>query len=585
MNCFFASGDAPFFYPEQIQDLSWWPRIFDSARGFGESRLPILWLEYPFHLFVKIMSLLGIPWGITEKVIWIFAFTLGFVGMYRLVRYFRGKPWLAIMSAVIYMTNTYLLMLFGGGLIGFILAYSFVPLFLTHFFRLINDSDGNRERISIVKKIIISGLYIGLMVCFDVRVMYMMTGIVLLYGCFQSLQQRSWSPLGRLIFFFTASGIAALSFHLYWLLPAIVSLVQGAGLSQELTSSGMLRFLSVADFSHALSLLHPNWPENLFGKVYFLQPEFLVLPILAFGSLLFYKRKESNESYESQGSHVVFFSLLALVGVFLAKGATDPFGGIFVWLFDHVPGFILFRDPTKFYLYIALGYSVLIPYTLSESLKKISFKFHVSSSKFLYGVIYVLFLCYWCFTLRPLFTGQLTGNFSPQKIPNEYIQLKDFLVAEDQPSRTLWIPRPGLFAYSFKDHPVLSGDTFFHNASPSGVMTHIINVNFVQNIGQAGVRYVVIPTDIEKRIFLTDYQFDPTIRDQFIKALTDAGLKRITGYDDIAVFENPKFSFQIEIPEFVQYQEQWSRVGAIASLISVVSCILIVYYLKMMYGK
>ena len=37
---------------------------------------------------------------------------------------------------------------------------------------------------------------------------------------------------------------------------------------------------------HALSLLHPNWPENLFGKVYFLQPEFLILPILAFSAFL-----------------------------------------------------------------------------------------------------------------------------------------------------------------------------------------------------------------------------------------------------------------------------------------------------------
>ncbi len=61
------------------------------------------------------------------------------------------------------------------------------------------------------------------------------------------------------------------------------------GLDNDLTNPGMLHFLSFADFSHTLAFLHPNWPENLFGKVYFLQPEFLLLPVIAFSALFFVK--------------------------------------------------------------------------------------------------------------------------------------------------------------------------------------------------------------------------------------------------------------------------------------------------------
>ena len=162
------------------------------------------------------------------------------------------------------------------------------------------------------------------------------------------------------------SVLIAVLVHSFWVLPVALGGSSAAALGEEFTNPGMLKFLSVADFSHAISLLHPNWPENLFGKVYFMQPEFLVLPVIAFASLLFIKPTTKNKQL------ITYFSLLALIGAFLAKGVQEPGGAVFQWMFAHIPGFVMFRDPTKFYVYIALGYSILIPFTLERITKKSS---------------------------------------------------------------------------------------------------------------------------------------------------------------------------------------------------------------------
>jgi hypothetical protein len=354
--------------------------------------------------------------------------------------------------------------------------------------------------------------------------------------------------------------------HAFWILPIILTGAGSRALGEDFTNPGMLRFLSFADFPHSLSLLHPNWPENLFGKVYFLQPEFLILPLLAFSALAWIvKSKKSDKKL-----HIMFFALLALLGAFFAKGAQPPFGALFIWCFQHIPGFVMFRDPTKFYLFIAIGYAILIPFVLGEIGKH---------QKKMIWIVYGIFIVFWSFTIRPLWLGQLTGNFRPQAIPIEYEKFKDVLIEDTIPSRTLWIPSKEKFVYSSDVHPALTSSTLFNNASLSRMMTIATSSAFLTSINDAGVRYVIVPRDIEETMFMTGYTFDAALRERMIQTIRQTWLVPLPQYKEIAVFENPSFTMMKSYtPDIAAKQQKLANMGLVISGVSLVLfCVMLIW--------
>lgn len=512
MNWYFAAGDLDFFWKEQIRALSWLPQVFRGDLGFGENSLVRLWIDYPFRLLLKLLSSVGLSWFVIEKLLWISVFVLAICCAKKLASHVFGKNSYSWLASLIYATNTYILLLFGGGQLGVAWAYAFTPLVLSKFIETI-DGKGIKYQVSGIR----NGLWLVLLITFDLRFAYLMVLMVGLYAVF-----RRSLPVFSLAVSFIVAGFI----HSFWIVPFLFAGGSIGSLGEEFVGPGMLKFLSVADFSHAISLLHPNWPENLFGKVYFMQPEFLLIPLFAFGALLFREQK------------MRFFALLGLVGAFLAKGAQPPFGEIFTWMFSHVPGFVMFRDPTKFYLFVAIAYVILIPYVLKRVGK----------------MSWILFVIFWIFTLRPLFLGQLTGNFRPTQLPQEYVQLKDLLAADTVPSRTLWIPQKVNYAFYSDTHPVVStGSAFVEDPS------------FSEKISQMGVKYVIVPSDVNQRIFLTDYQPDPGQRTAFIEKLQQTSLKQNTDFQEITVFENDEFIFTRDIPQVVAKQQQLANMGVALS--------------------
>ncbi len=509
MNWYFASGDLDFFWGEQIQSLSWLPQVFHAEKGFGLNALLSLWLDYPFRLLLKLLSSVGLSWFIIEKLLWISVFALAMYSSKKLAEYVLGKNVFIWLAPVIYAANTYMLLLFAGGQLGVSWAYAFTPWVLLKFIQTIDV-----QKMFSWRQGIINGLFFALLIIFDLRFAYL---TLLMIGLCAAFRRRL--PLSSWVISFLTAGLA----HAFWILPAIFVGGGTTGLGEEFTNPGMLKFLSVADFSHALSLLHPNWPENLFGKVYFMQPEFLVLPLLAFGALVWKGRP--------------FFVLLALAGAFFAKGVNEPFGGIYAWMFAHVPGFVMFRDPTKFYLYIAIAYSLLIPYILQKINKKI---------------VYIFFVLFWVFTLRGF-------SIRVADMPREYVQLKDMLVADTIPSRTLWIPQRENYAYFSDMHPLLATESAFVN-----------DPLFIQKISRMGVKYVIVPQDVNKRLFLTDYRFDQSLRTALIEALGKTSLKQSASFRDIAVFENDRFIFERNTPAVVAKQQKLANIGLVISVISLV---------------
>jgi hypothetical protein len=554
MNWYLNAGDLDFFWKEQIQAFSWLPQIFHPSLGYGVSLLNSLWLNYPFQFVVKLCSSIGVNWFIIEKILWLSVVSIAIFSSYKLGKYILGETIYAVLASLIYISNTYALLLFSGGQLGVAWAYGISPFILLHFMRTM-DREVNSQRLVIVG--LVNGLLLSLLIIFDLRLAYLMVVSIILYHVFT---KHTYSKLRSMFCSYGVSGIVVLCVHAFWILPVVLGGRSTSALGEQFTNPGMLKFLSFTDFSHAISLLHPNWPENLFGKVYFLQPEFIVLPLVAFASLIFVSLRKSNRT------KILFFSLLALLGAFFAKGVNEPFGGVYNWLFRYVPGFIMFRDSTKFYLFIAIGYSILIPYSLSKVTLKVR------------NIAIILFIIFWCFTIRAVVIGQVMGNFRPLILTQEYTQLKDELVNDTVPSRTLWIPGPDKFVFSSDVHPVLSSNELFHNASVSAMIDMVNTPEFENSIHANGVGYIIVPEDLEKKMFLTDYKFDNTLREKLIDALNKSSLRSVSMDGDLKIYtsnHDPMIIKQLENIDRLQY---WANVGVFISGVSlgIVSVLLFV---------
>ena len=554
---YFAGGDAGFYFAEQLQRLSWLPVSWHSEFGFGVSTLVRMWFDYPYQLFLKLLSSFGFSWFIIDKVLWLVVLVLGTYSSYTLGKYIFEKKLPAAFTSLVYMINTYSLLLFAGGQIGVALAYAFAPFVLLKFIQKNNQQPrtSNQELTTRNQEPITNGLYLALLIAFDLRLACLLLGVIILYRIFTKT------------FHFLKIGISllvAVLIHSFWILPTVLTRTGPSVMGEDFTNPGMLKFLSVADFSHALSLLHPNWPENLFGKVYFLQSEFLILPILAFVSLLFLSK--NHEPRTKNQEPILFFALLALIGAFFAKGTQAPFGGIFLWCFQNIPGFIMFRDPTKFYLFIALGYSILVPFTIEQIANIMSIKYQVSSIKYknkirntLCFILYTLFVVFWLFTLRAVFTGEVKGNFYPLRLPQEYVSLKNQLVTDVIPSRTLWIPNKENFAYYSDVHPIMTS-------------TAAASID-------SSIKYIIVPVDVNRSIFLNDYKYDSVMRNNIIEELSNKGLLRDERFQNLAVFENPQFQeMKITIPDIVSVQQNYANIGVIISAVALVVVFILILW-------
>lgn len=486
-------GDWPYYFPEHVAAMvfpspAW---VFWRNNGFGGVD-PVRGL-HTFESFLAVLGTqwLGLPWPVVYKVGWFGLFLLlSFVSssiLWKSVVTGTHSHWPAAFAGFLYTTNTYILMVAGGGQMGVALAYSLAPAVFASFSRLLDFGHSSSRHFRLI---CLAGLVLGFQVMVDPRIAYV---TMIAVGLYSVVGKKS--PL-RL---FPSLSIAA-ALNAFWIAPLAAARYHPLGTAGgALVSAESLSFFSVADFPHALSLLHPNWPENIFGKTYFLQPEVLAIPILAYSALL---RAELHP--------LRFFAFLGLVGAFLAKGSGEPFGAVYAWLFAHAPGFAFFRDPTKFYLLIALSYSVLIPFTVYQW------------TRLRFGLLAVCaVLLLWFVSIRQALLGQLGGTFSRRTVPAEYVALKEFLLAQPAFSRTLWAPRLSRFGFSSALHPAVEAQELFGATSSAHLAALLADQKAPSLLRDSSIRYVIVPTDPMGEIFVRDRRYDHDAREALVRALDD----------------------------------------------------------------
>jgi hypothetical protein len=526
LNSELIGGDWPYYFKEYLNSFIL-PQIWNPIwpTGLGGNQAIILPLQLYMHLVVMIfVNTLGVPWQLAQKI---FFFWL-FLGLAIYSSYQLTKSWIGVL---IYTTNTWILMVLSGGQIGIALAYAIAPLVLK---KLI---EGVKYKTLSIKYIVLSALIFAIHVMLDIRVAFLTTLIVLGYIIFHHFIINRIG-LVKLVIHYSLLIILVALLHSFWILPSVFISIRGGNVASIVdTSIASLEFFSFAKFENSLSLLHPNWPENIFGKVAFMKPEFLIIPILAFGSLLFirnskFKIKNNTAIEQYKNGTILFFALVGLAGAFLAKGIQEPFGFIFNFLYSNIPGFNLFRDPVKFYIFIALAYSMLIPYTLRSFGKFKNFAF-------------MLFILFWVYLNLPFILEPNVGVFKQRTIPQDYIELKEFLVSKPEFFRTLWIPSVQRFAFVSDNRPAIGREEIL-----KGDYEEQIKQLKKQGTGELlrnlSVKYVIVPYDSEGEIFLSDRKYDEDkYKDAVEKIREITWLKERPDFGKIAVFEvdNPRGRF------------------------------------------
>ncbi len=469
----------------------------------------------------------------------------------------KNKFW--ILSPIIFSLNTYVLMTIGGGQLPTALSYAFMPFTIFSFMKLAEKVSSKKAEI--IQYIILCSLLLAVQTLLDLRIAFITSIAVLIYLVFEFWDKGLKIGLKTLIFYSFSFIILAL-INSYWIIPVIffgINPIEQLGIAYS--SSGIVEFLGFARFENSISLLHPYWPENIFGKVGFMRWEFLLLPIIAFSSLLFIGKDRKETKY------ILFFAVIGLLGIFLGKGASEPLGNLYIWVFDNIPGFQLFRDSFKWYTLIIISYSILIPFTAwnvykwIEKYKQFSilnFKFSIKSKYFNFqNVFAVLVFVYLLFLIRPAILGQIGGTFQVRDVPKSYIQLDNFLSQDESFFRTLWIPNTMLFGHYTNNHPQISARDYFKDYNLDSLSATVASASSQDILDLASVKYVIIPEDTESQIYLTDRKYDESKYQFIVGSLEKAQwLEKIDQFGKVVVYKAPNYKdhFWCECDAKISYE-------------------------------
>lgn len=453
----------------------------EGAVGLGEFSVFSIW-NWPVEFIFGLFGNLGLSHNILNQY---FALGLGIVvaawGMRFILKEYKLGYASSTVAILFYLINTYILLLIDGGQLAIALAYFFFPL---SYFTLKKSIRGG------IKEKIIASLTIFIVGVFDIRFVYLIGiigGLEFISDFFLLKQSeifqylRGWFSAGLTIFFIF------MLLNFYWILPGFFS--RGVSLPEGYERPVQVFSLSFANLEHALFLLQPHWYKNVFGKITEIRVEFGLIPILVFLAPIL--RRKSRE--------VGFWLLVALVGVFLVKGANPPLPGVYPWLFENIPGFSLFRDSTKFFFLVALSYSVLIGITTEELTKKFNWKLKIVNWKI--SLLPLFLIAYFLFLARPVWLGKMTGTFAEPVYKEEFFEVAEILRQDGDFGRVFWIPTKAPLGYSSPTHPSVEASRLV-NKRPfaTGVVGSYEIFNFLREapyMGElfkvSGIDYIAYP--------------------------------------------------------------------------------------------
>lgn len=477
-----TSGDWWFQFAPTLNDWFSLPMSWVSQGAFGGVNISSLSM-WPFFYLHGIFGHLGFDSGMSNKfVIFIPALSIFVLGSYLLIKQVTGSVVGAAVGSLVLLYNSYILLLAVGGNWAILTAYSFSLFSFWLYIRAVENKS--------IPVAVFSGLVCFVASVYELRAFYMLAAIMALYLIVNLLVVEKRSQAAGLIrYFFVGFLPIVITFALgsYWLF----GLVQAKVLTSNEVFDRSIFGNGYMNLPRALALFHPFW-SGTFSQAFKIYPipwQFFLVPLFSF--LGFYLNRANKK--------LIFWALLALIGILLAKQEAEPFGQIYKWLFYTVPGFKAFREASKFYFISSISFGVLIGAFIGWIGERKSF------IKYLLPVA-IAFIFVW--NAKPVFTGEMKGLTSPRKIPSDYVIVKDYLQKQKDFSRVLWVPTASRWSLNTNNHPkvvfsqviqtnwadVAKYGEFTNDIPVEKQTTYILKQPEIQRFLDLGsIRYVIVP--------------------------------------------------------------------------------------------
>jgi hypothetical protein len=275
-----------------------------------------------------------------DKVFLLAPILLGGLGMARLLRGRLGVArWPAIYGGTLFLINPFVYARYTAGQLSLLLAYALLPWALSSLMAAIGDLSFRRAA-SV-------GMWLFALAAVDLHIAGLF-GLLVVVAAVVMLSRRGLA-VGA-----AALGAGAL-LSAYWLLPSFfVAPGRGVGAADLSVYASRPRGVGVLP---ALTAMNGFWRDE-FPTAPQRWPVLYLLLVPILGLALFgATRAISSQRHRRFG---IVLAVAGVLGVLLAAGTSLPgIAPVSRFLFDHVPGFKLYREPQKFLALTVTAYAVL----------------------------------------------------------------------------------------------------------------------------------------------------------------------------------------------------------------------------------
>lgn len=488
-----TSGDWSYQSIQTLKEFFSLPQVWTS---FALGSVNITTSFYPFQLFYGVLSQLNTSYGLSERLVFMWPIIIfSPLSSYFLIKKITRNTISSVIGSFVFCYNTYFFSIQTGHLT-LLVAYSIAPFALLFFIKSLEE-----------KKILyslVTGILLFVMSFYEFRALYLFVWILFFFYLYYQicLEKISFKQILKNAFL---SGIPILILgllNIYWLLPLsrLGSIETNEIFNRTLFGN---EFLNI---TNAFTLFHPFWTGGRPTEfiVQSIPLWFWIIPFFAFGGLVLAKKN----------SYVLFFGLVSLLGILLTKQVGLPFPFFYEWMYAHFPGFNAFREASKFFFIISLGYSVLVAAFVSWLLTNwINVPWKKYSTYAAVGLISFLFL----WNAKPAITQELGTLFVQRHVPKDYDVVSHFVMSQSSFFRTFWIPTYSRWNVYTNNHPEVSAidqingswNTFIskereiidrygnvekYRYSEADLMTLLLTKPYAQNLlSNSSIKYVFIP--------------------------------------------------------------------------------------------